>query len=350
MIYTRNRKKIATIEKTERRLKVILSSALTLICSLGAEIGVIASEAVLVIAGGAVLIVLARKLKPREKKNVPVVLPELGEERPVCATDAPQEEKQAEKSADNCEKEQKEVPAPEQSDEGKETAQEISEEKDSAREEQIGQSQDENPSEQKQAQPEQEETQEEQTPVAEQAPPAPARRSAREIFAAYEKAAGIQPEEPPVRQPDREQIEHEQDVMELKRYMQSLKSGNVSQEEHRRTMGDPLPVQPESGTYINPSQPLQSDGGTYVRPDNSVKSEPAKYIDPANPDRSGDEGFAAYNQTDSAYLKKHIEQERKRHEATAHAEQEKVDWNRVKQYNSAILSMGEIKPDDDKNK
>ena len=138
--------------------------------------------------------------------------------------------------------------------------------------------------------------------------------------------------------------------MELKRYMQSLKSGNVSQEEHRRAMGDPLPVQPESGTYINPSQPLQSDGGTYVRPDNSVKSEPAKYIDPANPDRSGDEGFAAYNQTDSAYLKKHIEQERKRHEATAHAEQEKVDWNRVKQYNSAILSMGEIKPDDDKNK
>ena len=143
---------------------MILSSALALICSLGAEIGVIASEAVLVIAGGAVLIVLARKLKPREKKNVPVVLPELGEERPVCAGDVPQEEKQAEKSADNCEKEQKEVPAPEQSDEGKEIAREISEEKDSAREEQIGQSQDENPSEQKQAQPEQEETQEGRLP------------------------------------------------------------------------------------------------------------------------------------------------------------------------------------------
>ncbi len=334
---------------------MILSSALALICSLGAEIGVMASEAVLVIAGGVVLIVLARKLKPRQKRNVPVVLPDLSESRPVYVGDMPTEEKQAEKPADNSEKEQKEVPAPEQTAEEKETEQEASEEKEEVsaqeeapeQEEQIGQSPDENLSEQNQAQSEPEEEQEEPAPVAEQTPPAPARRSAREIFAAYEKAAGIEPEEPPARQPDREQIEHEQDVMELKRYMQSLKSGNVSQEEHRRTMGDPLPVQPESGTYINPSQPVQN-GDEYVRQDNPVKSEPAKYIDPSNPDRGGDESFASYNQTDSAYLKKHIEQERKRHEATAHAEQEKVDWNRVKQYNSAILSMGEIKPDDDK--
>lgn len=329
---------------------MILSSALALICSLGAEIGVMASEAVLVIAGGVVLIVLARKLKPRQKKNVPVVLPDLSESRPVYVGDMPTEEKQAEKPADNSEKEQKEVPAPEQTAEEKKIEQEASEEKEeaSAQEEQIVQSPDENLSEKNQAQPEPEEEQEEHAPVAEQTPPAPARRSAREIFAAYEKAAGIEPEEPPARQPDREQIEHEQDVMELKRYMQSLKSGNVSQEEHRRTMGDPLPVQPESGTYINPSQPVQSNGGEYVRQDNPAKSEPARYIDPANPDRGGDESFASYNQTDSAYLKKHIEQERKRHEAAAHAEQEKVDWNRVKQYNSAILSMGEIKPDDDK--
>ena len=329
---------------------MILSSALALICSLGAEIGVMASEAVLVIAGGVVLIVLARKLKPRQKKNVPVVLPDLSESRPVYVGDMPTEEKQAEKPADNSEKEQKEVPAPEQTAEEKKIEQEASEEKEeaSAQEEQIVQSPDENLSEKNQAQPEPEEEQEEHAPVAEQTPPAPARRSAREIFAAYEKAAGIEPEEPPARQPDREQIEHEQDVMELKRYMQSLKSGNVSQEEHRRTMGDPLPVQPESGTYINPSQPVQSNGGEYVRQDNPAKSEPARYIDPANPDRGGDESFASYNQTDSAYLKKHIDQERKRHEAAAHAEQEKVDWNRVKQYNSAILSMGEIKPDDDK--
>ena len=68
----------------------------------------------------------------------------------------------------------------------------------------------------------------------------------------------------------------------------------------------------------------------------------------ANPDKPREENFASYNTDEAALLRRHIEMERKRHEANAKVEQEKVDWNRVKQYNSAILSMGEIKPDDEK--
>ena len=330
---------------------MILSSVLALICSLGAEIGVMASEAVLVIAGGVVLIVLARKLKPRDKKNVPVVLPDLSEERPVYVEDMPAEEKQSKECSDSSEEEKKEVLVPEPVTEEKDAEQEVptkEKEEVSNPQEQMGLSVDENQSDIDQTRIDPDEMQKEPEPAVEQTQPAPARRSAREIFAAYEKAAGIEPEEPPVSKPDREQIEHEQDVMELKRYMQSLKSGNVSQEEHRRTMGDPLPVQPESGTYINPAAPIVTSGEPSGDNRAPVCTENMKYIDPANPDKSGDENFTAYNQTDSAYLKKHIEQERKRHEATVHAEQEKVDWNRVKQYNSAILSMGEIKPDDEK--
>ena len=50
---------------------MIISSALNLICSLGAEIAVMASEGALIIAGAVALFILARKAYPRTHENAP---------------------------------------------------------------------------------------------------------------------------------------------------------------------------------------------------------------------------------------------------------------------------------------
>lgn len=312
---------------------MLFCSIANLICSIGAEIGVMVSEAIVLLAGGAFIFVLARKLKPPAEKNKPVVLPDLSETRPVCA-DVPDKlemQPSPEQKSDDKDEEKAEVETPQPEQTSPENPSDEKEESE-AQSEPLNEQNPEQNAEEENADrlPEQEP---EQNPEAQPEEPAPVRRSAAEIFAKYEKEAGIEIDAAPAPQPDRhEQASHEQDVLELKRYMQSLKesgAGGYSKPQPQQ------PVEPEN-EYV-PQMRANSE------PENNMR-----YIDPANPDKPRDENFASYNQSDSAELRRHIEQERKRHEAIVHAEQEKVDWDKVKQYNSAILSMGEIKPDDDR--
>ena len=278
---------------------MIISSALNLICSLGAEIAVMASEGALIIAGAVALFILARKAYPRTHENAhgeatenkndtlkPSALPQdkqkQDEEQPeIKSEERPTDEKKEIENAP-----QEEIAEPETTSVGKE--------------------------------PENPETGEEQD-IKEQEE-APETREETEIR--YEK---------PVKD---EAALHEQDVLELKRYIMSIKS-EAKAPSAQKPIEEPMPEpeQPTAPTRNNVSH---------------AEETPLRYVDPANPDKPREENFASYNIDEAALLHRHIEMERKRHEANAKVEQEKVDWNRVKQYNSAILSMGEIKPDDEK--
>ena len=71
------------------------------------------------------------------------------------------------------------------------------------------------------------------------------------------------------------------------------------------------------------------------------------YISPS--ENSAPQGtFSGYSESDKNALLRHIEDEKKRLSATQMPEHEKVSWDKVKQYNSAILSVGEIDESDDK--
>ena len=298
---------------------MIFSSALNLICSLGAEITVMASEGALIIAGAVALFILARKAYPRTHENAPdaavenkndtvtsSALSELSQEKQNQLGDQPEIELGERPTNDKTEAEsapQEEISRPEVTSVGEEpeTKQE----------------------------PEKPQTGEDLTTETEKTETVEEPGTEKEPEIRYEKPAMRY--EKPVKD---EAALHEQDVLELKKYIMSIKSETKAPSEQK-----PIDMPPR-----------ESEQETAPARNNASRAEETtlRYVDPANPDKPREENFASYNTDEAALLRRHIEMERKRHEANAKVEQEKVDWNRVKQYNSAILSMGEIKPDDEK--
>ncbi|MGN1093443.1 MAG: hypothetical protein ACI4SC_00495, partial [Candidatus Neoclostridium sp.] len=281
---------------------MIFSSALNLICSIGAEIAVMASEGALIIAGAVALFILARKAYPRTHENAhgEAVGNNNGTLKPSAL---PQEKQKQDELQPEIKSEER--PTNEKTEIENAPQEEIAEPEDT--------SVDEAPEK-----PENPETGEEQDIKAQEE--APEMREESEIR--YEKPAMRY--EKPVKD---EAALHEQDVLELKRYIMSIKSEAKAPSE-QKPIEEPMP------------EPEQSIAPTRRNVSHAEETQ-LRYVDPANPDKPREENFASYNVDEAALLHRHIEMERKRHEANAKVEQEKVDWNRVKEYNSAILSMGE---------
>ena len=72
------------------------------------------------------------------------------------------------------------------------------------------------------------------------------------------------------------------------------------------------------------------------------------YVGMSSGDGTADSAFVNYSDTDKDYLRRHIAESRQKARPAKMPEHEKVDWDKVKQYNSAILSVGEIDDSDDK--
>lgn len=115
-------------------------------------------------------------------------------------------------------------------------------------------------------------------------------------------------------------------VSELQQYLKNLKKENPAVS-LRESDDSALAAGSESGRSYS------QNGG---------REEKTGYINPSNPAETGEGVFGGYSETDKDYLHRHIAESRKKYAAAPKTEHEKVDWDKVKQYNSAVLSVGDI--------
>ena len=140
------------------------------------------------------------------------------------------------------------------------------------------------------------------------------------VFAKYEEQSSA--DETPSSGDERAKAEFEGNVSELQRYIKERRSAiapDVSGEEEYAAKKQTFDYGAASSGYISPSENSAPQGT-----------------------------FSGYSESDKNALLRHIEDEKKRLSATQMPEHEKVSWDKVKQYNSAILSVGEIDESDDK--
>ena len=140
------------------------------------------------------------------------------------------------------------------------------------------------------------------------------------MFAKYEEQSSA--DETPSSGDERAKAEFEGNVSELQRYIKERRSAiapDVSGEEEYAAKKQTFDYGAASSGYISPSENSAPQGT-----------------------------FSGYSESDKNALLRHIEDEKKRLSATQMPEHEKVSWDKVKQYNSAILSVGEIDESDDK--
>ena len=161
------------------------------------------------------------------------------------------------------------------------------------------------------------------------------RKSAAEIFAEYETRNGTAVVNDAPQEVDSSDLSGK--VSELQAYLNRIKSGSDKRDNFVSAQREVLTDKEDSaGQNEIPSGNI------------SLSAEKLSYIDPASPSGKNDATFANYSETDKDYLLKHIAKSREQYSSTPRPEHEKVDWDKVKQYNSAILSVGEINEDTDK--
>lgn len=161
------------------------------------------------------------------------------------------------------------------------------------------------------------------------------RKSAAEIFAEYEKRSGDTVVNDA--QPEVELSDLSGKVSELQTYLNQIKSGSDKRDNSALVRSE------NSGDKNDFAKQNEGSGDKKTHSD-----ERLSYIDPASPSAKNDAAFTNYSETDKDYLLKHIAKSREQYSSMPRPEHEKVDWDKVKQYNSAILSVGEFGEDTDK--